>query len=106
MKLTYRGISYDYTPANVATAESVAVGKYRGLEWRFRNPKKPLILQTNLDLKYRGVASKPAEPVVKAAPALSVQDKARTLMMDRTISQQKRQHNLLMRSQSEVGLAH
>ncbi|PSB67857.1 hypothetical protein C7B61_03960, partial [filamentous cyanobacterium CCP1] len=58
MKLTYRGTSYDYNPPEVEYGELTQSGKYRGLDVRFRNPKRQLVLQPTLDLLYRGVAHK------------------------------------------------
>ncbi|MCU0534327.1 MAG: DUF4278 domain-containing protein [Hydrococcus sp. Prado102] len=37
MKLTYRGVSYEYNPVVVETTTGQVGGKYRGLDWRFRN---------------------------------------------------------------------
>ena len=132
MKLTYRGTSYDYNPPTVEFGNSDTVGKYRGLDVRFRNPKKAVVLQSNLDLVYRGVAHStnpsnaetavanvgseaPASPVaavaavaavaepVKAA-VLSVQDKARSLMMNHHRAIKQRQQSMLSRLDVEVGL--
>lgn len=57
MKLTYRGISYEYNPPEVTYGDSTQVGKYRGVDIRFRIPKEVApVLQPTLDLIYRGVA--------------------------------------------------
>lgn len=125
MKLTYRGISYDYNPVNVEVSSSETVGKYRGLDVRFRNPKRALVLNTNLDLKYRGVAYQPTqtivEPAVQTAPqveavpaaaavapaqavAMSVQDRARALMMGHDRHIKRRQQAMLTRLDAEVGM--
>ncbi|MGB3518162.1 MAG: DUF4278 domain-containing protein, partial [Elainellaceae cyanobacterium] len=53
MKLTYRGTTYNYTPPAVELGDSTSVGTYRGVDIRFRNPKKVFVQQTTLDLKYR-----------------------------------------------------
>ena len=37
MKLNYRGVSYEYNPPVIETYEAKVAGKYRGLDWRFRN---------------------------------------------------------------------
>jgi hypothetical protein len=126
MKLSYRGISYDYTPPEVEVSTSETVGKYRGLDVRFRNPKKPLVLNTNLDLVYRGVAHNPGQaasqpapapaPEVETAPvvatvtepiqavASSVSDKARALMMNHDRRIKRRQQAMLTRLDAEVGV--
>ena len=55
MKLTYRGISYEYNPPVVETVTSVTVGKYRGLDIRFRYAKKAPVMEQNYNLTYRVV---------------------------------------------------
>lgn len=117
MKLTYRGVSYDYNPPAVEVSNSNTVGKYRGLDVRFRNPQKVMVQQPTLDLKYRGAAysnSPAAEPIAapavvaaaapQAAPHPSVSDRARMLLMNHHRATKQRQQMLLTRSASEVGL--
>ncbi len=116
MKLCYRGISYEYNPPVVETSDKPTVGKYRGLDWRFRNPAKNPVHQTTLDLKYRGVAYRtgetaaPAQPVAKPVtepvkvPATSLDDRARALMMKGNLNIEKRQQAMLGRLVAEVGL--
>lgn len=124
MKLTYRGASYNYNPPAVETSNSETVGKYRGLDVRFRNPVKKPVLQTNLDLMYRGatyhvgetpaiaapVEAPIAEPVVVVvstpaqAPVLNLEDKARSKMMDHSRYIKRRQQAMLSRLDAEVGL--
>jgi outer membrane usher protein FimD/PapC len=103
MKLSYRGVSYDYTPPAVETTQSEFVGKYRGLNWRFSAVKKAPVQQTNLDLKYRGVAYN-TNGTTTQAQALSVSEKARQGMMDRQRHSVKRQQVMLSRLNAEVGL--
>lgn len=111
MKLTYRGIQYNYNPPTVETVERGVGGKYRGLDWRFRNLKKPPVLQPTANLKYRGVhyqtpgilANTSVEPA--NTPVLSTQDKARSLMLDRHRSLRNRQLSMLNRSATEFGLS-
>ena len=109
MKLNYRGNSYDYTPPQVASAQGKIGGKYRGLDWRFRNLAKPMVIQPPANLVYRGVAFRTAaapsastEPA--SAPAMSIGDKARALMMKHHRAIGKRQQTLLTRSADQVGL--
>ena len=110
MKLSYRGVQYDYNPPVVETTEGLVGGKYRGLDWRFRNMKKPPVLQPRVDLTYRGVryqngvapATNSAQPT--ETPALSTQDKARSLMLNQLRSLKNRQQTMLYRSAAEVGL--
>ena len=116
MKLTYRGTSYEYTPPEVSfeSSEIVGTGKYRGLDWRFRNPKKAMVMPATLDLRYRGVAYRPgeaaqapaAEPAAVPAPALATTvDRSRALMMKQQRQIKNRQQALLSRSANEVGLS-
>lgn len=107
MKLTYRGVTYDYNPPQVEYGDRAAVGKYRGVDIRFRNIQKAPVLQPTLDLIYRGVAHtvNPAPvPETAKAPALSVSDRARVLMMDHHRSVKRRQQAMLARTDAQVGL--
>lgn len=121
MKLTYRGVSYEYTPPTVEMTEGELVGQYRGLDWRFCNLKKAPVHQPTLDLMYRGVAystgkipvtapiadtpvAVPVEPV-KVPVLLTSEDKARSLMIAHGRSIKKRQQSMLSRLATEVGLS-
>jgi hypothetical protein len=116
MKLTYRGVSYDYTPPKVEFTPSNEVGKFRGLDIRFRALKKAPVQQPTLDLVYRGVAysTHPAQPsvsqAVMAAPTVEAglvktEDRARLMMMNRHRSVKQRQQSMLTRLATEAGLA-
>ncbi|PZU97593.1 MAG: hypothetical protein DCF32_20335 [Leptolyngbya sp.] len=124
MKLTYRGVSYDYTPPVVESNLTDEVGKFRGVDIRFRTVKKAAVQQPTLDLVYRGVAyqtgTPEAAPVVEAVPvaaiaapvlaapavatAFSTEDKARMSMMNRHRSVKQRQQSMLARLATEAGL--
>ena len=101
MELCYRGVCYDYTPATVETTKSEFVGKYRGLDWRFYAVKKAPVQQTNVEMKYRGVAYNTNH--VKT-PVLSVSEKARQGIMNRQRATTKRQQSMLSRLNAEVSL--
>lgn len=120
MKLTYRGVSYDYVPAQQqsdAPAVEAPDLRYRGAKYRLNQVAKAESL--NALLKYRGaaystqpVAATPAEavaPVEVAAPAstakLSIQEKARMLTMDHHRMIKNREQSMLARAAAEVGLA-
>lgn len=109
MKLTYRGVSYDYNPPKVEAAQGNVGGKYRGLDWRFRNLKKPPVLIPTVNLKYRGVsyqiggASTANEPA--QIPAVPTQEKARSLMLNNQRLLKNRQQAMLYRSAAELGLS-
>jgi hypothetical protein len=110
MKLCYRGVTYEYNPPEVETTLGEVSGKYRGLDWRFRNMKKPPVLQPRVDLTYRGARySHGTTPTANSTepaktPALSTQDKARSLMLDRQRTVKNRQQSMLHRAAAEVGL--
>lgn len=124
MLLKYRGISYDYNPPEVEMEPSKIVGRYRGLEWRFRTPKSLNVQQPTLDLIYRGVAyqsgeappqvgfTPQVEPTVQPSLAQTkvpdfgppVQDLARRLLMGHHKRVQNRQQAMLSRTNAEVGL--
>jgi hypothetical protein len=83
MKLIYRGVSYEYNPPQVEYGDRAAVGKYRGVDIRFRNIQKAPVLKPTLDLIYRGSTYKvdPAPaPKAETAPRLSASDGASDLI--------------------------
>lgn len=117
MKLNYRGTSYDYNPPTVPTYDSGNLGTYRGLDVRFRNPQKALVLQPTLDLKYRGVGYRTGDDApVNAAPVrpaaveagvgavASTTERARALMLNRSRQVGRRQQAMLGRAARAVGL--
>lgn len=119
MKLTYRGVQYDYTPPVVEMNTTSDVGSYRGVDIRFRTVKKSPVQQPTLDLVYRGVAYRTNEtatveaPETTATPATmadapavlaSVEDKARTMLMGHHRNVKRRQQAMLTRLASDVGL--
>jgi Domain of unknown function (DUF4278) len=84
MKLTYRGVSYEYNPNPQEMTESPILGKYRGQAWNIRYPRHMNIPQPITELQYRGVpyrttatggiqAVKPQTPEIEkfARPRLS-----------------------------------
>ena len=106
MKLTYRGISYEYNPPVVETVESKIGGKFRGLDWRFHNLKKPPVLQPPVNLTYRGVtyANRPTANSEALPTGQNIQEKARWLMLNREKAARNRNDSMLLRSAHEVGL--
>ncbi|GFE67915.1 DUF4278 domain-containing protein [Chroococcus sp. FPU101] len=107
MKLTYRGVSYDYNPPVVETTDGETGGKYRGLDWRFRNLKKPFVLQPTVNLTYRGVAYNKAstvETVFDGKSATSIQEKARLSVFNQEKETRKRHQNVLTRLATDIGL--
>mgnify|MGYP001791693168 CR=1 FL=1 len=67
MQLTYRGVSYDYTPAVVEMKDTSEVGTYRGVDMGFRVPTQPAGPQLAHELVYRGVAYRTGNAVLDAA---------------------------------------
>ncbi|MGQ4646963.1 DUF4278 domain-containing protein [Lyngbya aestuarii] len=55
MKLTYRGVKYQSQTPIPETTESEIGGKYRGVNFKFRQKKAIFIPHSSLRLKYRGV---------------------------------------------------
>ncbi len=104
MKLIYRGISYEYNPPVVNTVEGNVGGKFRGLDWRFHNLKKPPVLQPSVNLTYRGVtyANRPTD--TPEGTEQNIQQKARWLMLNKTKAAKNRNDSMLLRSAHEVGL--
>ncbi|MCW6036262.1 DUF4278 domain-containing protein [Spirulina subsalsa FACHB-351] len=115
MQLTYRGVAYDYQPAPVDTVETGVTGKYRGLEWRFRNLEKPPVQKPTLDLVYRGVhystgtqsnnpgqGNTPVQETVNTTP--SVRQKACALFWQNQRSNLRRQQVMFNRAAQEIGL--
>jgi len=106
MELCYRGTCYDYNPPTVETTKGEFVGKYRGLDWRFYAVKKAPVQQTNVEMKYRGVAYNTNNNTNNVeTPALSVSEKARQGVMNRQRATTKRQKSMLSRLTAEVALA-
>jgi len=117
MELSYRGVDYTRPSATAAVSPGKVGGRYRGLDWRFRHLSKPVVLPTNLDLLYRGVAYRseaaaaPAQAVQTAkAPAPEagrshiLDELARRLMMGHQRSIRIRQQAMLVRGTEQVGL--
>ncbi|MBD0337134.1 MAG: DUF4278 domain-containing protein [Cyanobacteria bacterium Co-bin13] len=56
MRLTYRGVAYDYNPPSLEMSESEILGQYRGRSHRFSYVRHVPFPQPVADLKYRGIA--------------------------------------------------
>ena len=71
MKLTYRGVQYDYTPQTLEVTESEIVGKYRGQAMHFQYPRHVPQPLTVHELRYRGVPYRTdGSRVTEAFPAV------------------------------------
>ncbi|MEN9203176.1 MAG: DUF4278 domain-containing protein [Thermostichus sp. DG02_2_bins_29] len=128
MELSYRGVDYNYTPATAEVSPSKVGGRYRGLDWRFRHLTKPVVLPTNLDMLYRGVAYRAEAPEAKASAAVTepilaatesvstptaaatssrthaLDGLARSLMMSHQRAIRIRQQAMLVRGVEKIGL--
>ncbi|MEM9541255.1 MAG: DUF4278 domain-containing protein [Cyanobacteria bacterium P01_E01_bin.42] len=108
MKLTYRGVTYNYNPTNVETINTEVGGKYRGLEWRFRNRKASTAQKPTLDLVYHGVAytqgQEAEQEAVKAkpSPVLSIGERARALFLNKKREELNRQESMLVRAEERI----
>ncbi|NJO72612.1 MAG: DUF4278 domain-containing protein [Leptolyngbyaceae cyanobacterium RM1_406_9] len=56
MKLKYRGIPYEYTPAVVQAVDTNVVAKYRGVPYKLQELVTEPFFQPVLNLKYRGIS--------------------------------------------------
>ena len=56
MKLNYRGIGYDYKPAELEFEEGEVAGKFRGRTWKAHSVKGVVALKQRLRMTYRGVS--------------------------------------------------
>ena len=105
MKITYRGVSYDYNPPTVTVKESNVAGKFRGLDWRFHNLEKPPVLQPPVNLTYRGVSYSNRPTMTPETTPASVQEKSRWLILNRKKAAKNRHDAMLRRTSCELGLA-
>ncbi|TVP70065.1 MAG: DUF4278 domain-containing protein [Leptolyngbya sp. LCM1.Bin17] len=118
MKLTYRGVSYDYTPNATPLKGSVYdTGTYRGHPVAFQALTE-LPAQPEADLTWRGVAyhrghgavsSEPVSTPVANAPATvlpngPVVSLARNLFIRHHQRSRKREQGMLVRLAAEVGI--
>lgn len=55
MKLSYRGVPYEYTPPSLEMSESEILATYRGQSYPLRYPRHMITGQPVADLTYRGV---------------------------------------------------
>ena len=106
MKLNYRGVSYEYNPPVVATNEGGVAGKFRGLDWRFRNLEKPPVLQPPVNLTYRGVAynNRPTSNQEQSAVGTNIREKARYQLLRKEKAVHHRAASMFFRTANEVGL--
>ncbi len=55
MKLSYRGVNYEYSAPSLEVTEGEILGKYRGVGWHCHTLKEIPVPQSNTALTYRGV---------------------------------------------------
>lgn len=56
MKLSYRGLNYNYDDPPTIDMMEEAGGLYRGCQWQIRHPRHIPVTQPSHSLKYRGLA--------------------------------------------------
>ncbi|MEC4806566.1 MAG: DUF4278 domain-containing protein [Jaaginema sp. PMC 1079.18] len=103
MQLTYRGKTYEYNPPAIETRASSEGGKYRGQDWRFRNLKKPPVLQPTRNLVYRGVAYTTGGELAAKTEPNSVAQQSRRLFWGYERSDRDRQQAMHNRAAAEIG---
>ncbi|MEO1403308.1 MAG: DUF4278 domain-containing protein [Cyanobacteria bacterium J06635_1] len=108
MKLTYRGVTYEYTPPEVATKSTGKTGKYRGVDVRFRAVEHPPIQPLKVDMIYRGVPYG-AEGVTETAEQestvmSSISERMRALVVSHVRNIRRREQSMLARMDVQVGL--
>ncbi len=119
MQLKYRGVTYEYNPPTVEATEEVAIGKYRGLDWRFRNLKAAPVIMPTHNLKYRGVAystgpvassetasneTASSETANTVKPKVTVSELARYRMASQSRAIEQREQSMLNRLAAQVGV--
>ena len=97
MNLRYRGIEYEYTPSICMFTKGEVGGKYRGLDWRFRNLEKPPVLQPRLNLTYRGIkySNQPVFNPAERPEVKSVEERIRWLAINQEKATRKRNERML-----------
>jgi hypothetical protein len=79
MKLSYRGVNYEYQPLTLEVTEGEILGKYRGVNWRCHTLNEIPIPQPDRVLKYRGVAYHPNQDVEACQTAIAQSSRPRAI---------------------------
>ena len=117
MKLTYRGVSYDYTPNQVPPqGATIGTGVYRGASVAF-NALAEIPQQPEANLTWRGVSyhtgtpAPVAAPVTEARPTTAVTHPssgvvalARNLFIRHHQRMRRREQGMMVRVAAEVGI--
>lgn len=102
MKLTYRGVTYNYDPQplNLSNSHPTTTElKFRGNEYQTNQPVATGAVATD------AVATVPAAaPVAQPAAPVSIEERARELMMNHHKLVKRRQQAMLTRLAANVGL--
>jgi hypothetical protein len=104
MQLTYRGVTYDYTPPQVNYGKSKETGKYRGAAFRRHILHEFPVPKVEADLTYRGVQYHPGEATKRPISSGSVTNEARWLMMNHHRTIKQRQQSMLGRLAADIHL--
>lgn len=113
MKLTYRGTQYDYTPVPIETQPIDQVGKYRGVDIRFRTVTKPQVYPLQVQMLYRGVPytlgeaaigeSTTTQPAIASAEGM-VNTRLRAIAFTGEHKRQRREQSMLLRLEKALGI--
>ena len=95
MKLTYRGLAYEYNPIPVKVNPGETVGKYRGVTWRRYELKSVPTSQSFAQLKYRGV------PYCIGAPQ-TIQHKSEVITLHNSRAKSTQEINNWFRSNNRL----
>lgn len=79
MKLSYRGVGYEYEPLTLEVTEGEILGKYRGANWRCHTLKEMSVPRPDVELSYRGVAYNPNRRIEACQTAIAHSDKPRAI---------------------------
>ena len=116
MKLTYRGISYNYTPTVLATEQVGLMGRYRGARMPFSWVPNPPVSLRGVELMYRGIAYSPGDRPITSTPTesdrpqersvrdISIKERMRMLLTGHVRNVRRREQAMLARADEKVGL--
>jgi hypothetical protein len=104
MLLTYRGVSYEYTPPQVVYGPIYGAGKYRGVPVNFQTATAPAVEPPSADLTYRGVQYTRGEAQPAVTPARTMGERMRALVVKHVRSVRRREQSMLARMDESVGL--
>jgi hypothetical protein len=111
MKLSYRGVKYNYNPPTFAGTVPLHQGVYRGVAFTSEQPIVE-VDEPERELTYRGVtyrrggkaATRDMVLAGLANNSLNVDELARRLMTDKKMAAKNLQESMVARSAAEIGV--